>query len=127
MPTIFEEMASAGRWDRPELSRLLDQLRKDDVLIEKQLQSQMQVVKIALIQPSSSKSNSNDENQKQKALFVKNLVEKPEKQTKLLRFRQIKQVQLELILNLYFSLNCIYIRFNKWNFIYIISIIRIAI
>ena len=30
---IFEEKASAGRWDRPELSRLLDQLRKDDVLV----------------------------------------------------------------------------------------------
>ncbi|BBE10470.1 resolvase domain-containing protein [Mycoavidus cysteinexigens] len=29
---IFEEKASAGRWDRPELNRLLDQLRKDDVL-----------------------------------------------------------------------------------------------
>lgn len=30
---IFEEKASAGRWDRPELNRLLDQLRKDDVLV----------------------------------------------------------------------------------------------
>jgi DNA invertase Pin-like site-specific DNA recombinase len=30
---IFEETGSAGRWDRPELSRLLDQLRKDDVLV----------------------------------------------------------------------------------------------
>ncbi|MGZ9709348.1 recombinase family protein [Glaciimonas sp. GNP009] len=30
---IFEEKASAGRWARPELSRLLDQLRKDDVLV----------------------------------------------------------------------------------------------
>jgi DNA invertase Pin-like site-specific DNA recombinase len=30
---IFREKASGGRWDRPELHRLLDQLRKDDVLI----------------------------------------------------------------------------------------------
>lgn len=30
---IFEEKVSAGRWNRPELSRLLDQLRKDDVLV----------------------------------------------------------------------------------------------
>jgi DNA invertase Pin-like site-specific DNA recombinase len=30
---IFEEKASVGRWDRPELSRLLGQLRKDDVLV----------------------------------------------------------------------------------------------
>jgi DNA invertase Pin-like site-specific DNA recombinase len=30
---IFEEKASAGRWDRPELARLLDQLRQDDVLV----------------------------------------------------------------------------------------------
>ena len=30
---IFEENASAGRWNRPELNRLLDQLRKDDVLV----------------------------------------------------------------------------------------------
>jgi DNA invertase Pin-like site-specific DNA recombinase len=30
---IFREKASSGRWDRPELHRLLDQLRKGDVLI----------------------------------------------------------------------------------------------
>jgi len=30
---IFREMASGGRWDRPELQRLLDQLRKSDVLV----------------------------------------------------------------------------------------------
>lgn len=30
---IFEETASGGRWDRPELHRLLDQLRKDDVVV----------------------------------------------------------------------------------------------
>lgn len=30
---IFEEKASGGRWYRPELSRLLDQLRKDDLLV----------------------------------------------------------------------------------------------
>lgn len=30
---IFEEKVSAGRWNRPELSHLLDHLRKDDVLI----------------------------------------------------------------------------------------------
>ena len=29
---IFREKASGGRWDRPELHRLLDQLRKGDVL-----------------------------------------------------------------------------------------------
>ena len=30
---IFREKASGGRWDRPELTRLLDQLRKGDVLV----------------------------------------------------------------------------------------------
>lgn len=30
---IFEEKASGGRWDRPELHRLLGQLRKDDILV----------------------------------------------------------------------------------------------
>ena len=30
---IFREKASGGRWDRPELLRLLDQLRKGDVLV----------------------------------------------------------------------------------------------
>jgi DNA invertase Pin-like site-specific DNA recombinase len=30
---IFEEAASGGRWDRPELHRLLDQLREDDVVV----------------------------------------------------------------------------------------------
>jgi DNA invertase Pin-like site-specific DNA recombinase len=29
----FREKASGGRWDRPELHRLLDQMRKDDVLV----------------------------------------------------------------------------------------------
>src|ERR671924_1220107 len=30
---IYREKASGGRWDRPELHRLLDQLRKRDVLV----------------------------------------------------------------------------------------------
>ena len=30
---VFEEKASSGRWDRPELLRLLDQLRSGDVLV----------------------------------------------------------------------------------------------
>ena len=30
---IFRDKASGGRWDRPELHRLLDQLRKGDVLV----------------------------------------------------------------------------------------------
>jgi len=30
---IYREKASGGRWDRPELQRLLDQLRKADVLV----------------------------------------------------------------------------------------------
>lgn len=30
---IFQEKASGGRWDRPELHRLLDQLRADDVVV----------------------------------------------------------------------------------------------
>jgi DNA invertase Pin-like site-specific DNA recombinase len=30
---IFEEKASAGRWDRPELHRLIDQLRDGDILV----------------------------------------------------------------------------------------------
>jgi DNA invertase Pin-like site-specific DNA recombinase len=34
---IFREKASGGRWDRPELQRLLDQLRKGDVLIVSRL------------------------------------------------------------------------------------------
>ena len=32
---IFSEAASGGRWDRPELHHLLDQLRPDDVLVWK--------------------------------------------------------------------------------------------
>ncbi len=30
---IFREKASGGRWDRPELHKILDQLRKSDVLV----------------------------------------------------------------------------------------------
>jgi DNA invertase Pin-like site-specific DNA recombinase len=30
---IYREKVSGGRWDRPELHRLLDQLRKGDVLV----------------------------------------------------------------------------------------------
>ena len=30
---IYREKASGGRWDRPELHRLMDQLRKGDVLV----------------------------------------------------------------------------------------------
>ena len=30
---VFEEKASGGRWDRPELHRLLDQLRQGDTLV----------------------------------------------------------------------------------------------
>jgi DNA invertase Pin-like site-specific DNA recombinase len=30
---IFQEISSGGRWDRPELHRLLEQLRKGDVLV----------------------------------------------------------------------------------------------
>ena len=30
---MFEETASGGRWDRPELHRMLDQLRDGDVVI----------------------------------------------------------------------------------------------
>ena len=30
---IFQEKASGGRWDRPELHRLLGQLRNGDVLV----------------------------------------------------------------------------------------------
>jgi DNA invertase Pin-like site-specific DNA recombinase len=30
---IYREKASGGRWDRPELHRLLDQLRKGDELV----------------------------------------------------------------------------------------------
>jgi DNA invertase Pin-like site-specific DNA recombinase len=30
---VFEEAASGGRWDRPELHRMLDQLREGDVVI----------------------------------------------------------------------------------------------
>lgn len=31
--SIFEEKASGGRWDRPELQKLIGQLRKDDVVV----------------------------------------------------------------------------------------------
>src|ERR1700732_677694 len=34
---IFREKASGGRWDRPELLRLLDQMRKGDVLVVSRL------------------------------------------------------------------------------------------
>ena len=30
---VFEDKASGGRWDRPELHRLLDQLRAGDTLV----------------------------------------------------------------------------------------------
>jgi DNA invertase Pin-like site-specific DNA recombinase len=30
---LFEEKASGGRWDRPELQRLLDHLRPSDVVV----------------------------------------------------------------------------------------------
>ena len=30
---VFQDKASGGRWDRPELHRLLGQLRKGDVLV----------------------------------------------------------------------------------------------
>ena len=30
---LFQEKASGGRWDRPELHRLLDQLRKGDIVV----------------------------------------------------------------------------------------------
>ena len=30
---IFQDKASGGRWDRPELHRLLGQLRRGDVLV----------------------------------------------------------------------------------------------
>lgn len=30
---VFEELASGGRWDRPELQKALDQLRQGDVFI----------------------------------------------------------------------------------------------
>ena len=30
---VFEESASGGRWDRPELHRMLDQLREDDIVV----------------------------------------------------------------------------------------------
>ena len=36
---VFREKASGGRWDRPELHRLLDQLRKGDVLVVWKLDS----------------------------------------------------------------------------------------
>ena len=30
---VYDETASGGRWDRPELLRLLDQLREDDIVV----------------------------------------------------------------------------------------------
>lgn len=30
---VFEEAASGGRWDRPELHRMLDQLREGDTVV----------------------------------------------------------------------------------------------
>ena len=30
---LFSEVASGGRWDRPQLQRMLDQLRPDDVVV----------------------------------------------------------------------------------------------
>lgn len=30
---VFEEKASSGRWDRPELHRMLDQLREGDTVV----------------------------------------------------------------------------------------------
>ena len=34
---VFEEAASGGRWERPELHRLLDQLRPGDVVMVRKL------------------------------------------------------------------------------------------
>ena len=33
MERTFQEQASGGRWDRPELHRMLDQLRDTDVVV----------------------------------------------------------------------------------------------
>ena len=30
---LYEETASGGRWDRPELHKMLEQLRKDDIVV----------------------------------------------------------------------------------------------
>jgi DNA invertase Pin-like site-specific DNA recombinase len=45
---IFQEKASGGRWDRPELHRLLGQLRKGDVLVVWKLDSLSRSVKDVL-------------------------------------------------------------------------------
>ena len=53
---IFRDKASGGRWDRPELTRLLDQLRKGDVLVVWRLdrlsRSLRDVLMIMELQPS---------------------------------------------------------------------------
>jgi hypothetical protein len=38
-PRVFEEAASGGRWDRPELHSLLNQLREGDTLVVWKLES----------------------------------------------------------------------------------------
>jgi len=46
---IFEEKVSGGRWDRPELNRLLEQLRKGDVLVVYKLDRLSRSLKDVLI------------------------------------------------------------------------------
>ena len=42
---IFEEAASGGRWDRPELHRMIDQLREGDVVVVRKLDRLSQSLK----------------------------------------------------------------------------------
>src|SRR5580700_1593813 len=46
---IFREKASGGRWDRPELIRLLDQLRTGDILIVSRLDRLLRSLLVLLI------------------------------------------------------------------------------
>jgi predicted site-specific integrase-resolvase len=52
---IFREKASGGRWDRPELLRLLDQMLKDDILIVSRLVGTRSFVLIRDRQPEGEK------------------------------------------------------------------------
>ena len=51
---IFQEKASGGRWDRPELHRLLGQLRKGDVLVVWKLDRLSRLIRAGRQLPSRS-------------------------------------------------------------------------
>ena len=68
---IFQEKASGGRWDRPELHRLLGQLRKEDVLVVWKLDRLSRSLKDVLsLMEKIAQAGENRENGKNSTLRV---------------------------------------------------------